>query len=153
MFNSKDTRPDSDKKDDLGVFRPSKGSAKVVIGNGVKFKGSISDADEVPVEGNADMSVNTDNLIVGNQGNLKGKIESCNADIWGSVDGNLKISGTLTIQEQGIVAGTIEYQNLHIKLGGKITGDIKVSEKIKKITDAIKSPSTSMQDSVKEQKK
>ena len=72
---------------------------------------------------------------------------------WLNFDGELKISGTLTIQEQGSVTGSIEYQNLHIKLGGKITGDIKVSEKIKKITDAIKSPSTSMQDSVKEQKK
>ena len=29
------------------VFRPAKGSSKVIIGNGVKLKGEITDADEV----------------------------------------------------------------------------------------------------------
>lgn len=154
MFK-KDSTPPTENKDDLGVFRPAKGSAKVVIGNGVKFKGEITDADEVQVEGKADVILNTDNLVVGSQGQLKGTIESGNADIWGMVDGDLKISGTLTIQEQGNVQGTIEYQNLHIKLGGKITGELKVSEKVKKISEANKSSTTSptsLQESVKEQK-
>ena len=92
-------------------------------------------------------------MVVGAQGELKGNIESCNADIWGKADGTLKITGTLTIQEQGTVSGSIEYQNLQIKLGGKITGDLKVSEKIKKITDAPKNNvNQSLQDSVKEEK-
>ena len=152
MFNKNDSPP-KDGDNDLGVFRPSKGSAKVVIGNGVKFKGEITSADEVQIEGNADITVNTDNLVVGSQGVLKGTIESCNADVWGKVDGDLKISGTLTVQEQGVVSGSIEYQSLQIKLGGKITGDIKVSEKVKKITDTPKNATnTSLQDSVKEEK-
>ena len=151
MFNNKD-KPPPDNQNDLGVFRPAKGSAKVIIGNGVKFKGEITNADEVQVDGNADITVNTDNLVVGGQGVLKGTIDSCNADIWGKVDGVLKISGNLTIQEQGIVNGTIEYANLQIKLGGKIAGDIKVSEKVKKISDAQKNNTHSLQDSIKEEK-
>jgi len=148
MFNKNDT--EAQKTD---VFRPSKGTAKVIIGNGVRFKGEITHADEVQVEGKANITLNTDNLVVGAQGELKGIIESCNADIWGKVNGDLKISGTLTIQEQGTVSGSVEYQNLHIKLGGKINGDVKVSEKVKKITDTPKNSSSSLQDSIKEQKK
>ena len=129
MFKNNDDQKNDD-NNDLGVFRPAKGSAKVVIGNGVKFKGEITDADEVQVEGKADLTVNTDNLVVGAQGELKGTIESCNADVWGKVDGTLKITGTLTVQEQGVVNGSIEYSNLQIKLGGKVSGDLKVSEKI-----------------------
>ena len=151
MFEKKSKSTDLN-NDDLGVFRPAKGTRKVIIGDGVKFKGEITDADEVQVEGKADITVNTDNLVVGSQGDLKGNIESCNADIWGKVDGDLKISGTLTVQEQGIVSGSIEYQNLQIKLGGKITGDLKVSDKVKKISDSPKASSSSLQDSVKEQK-
>ena len=150
MFN-KDNKS-NEKNEELGVFRPAKGSAKVIIGNGVKFKGEITNADEVQVEGTANITVNTENLMVGALGKLKGNVESVNADIWGNVDGNLKISGTLTIQEKGNVAGSIEYQNLHIKLGGKITGEVKVSDKVKKITDAQKTSSPSLQDSVKQQK-
>ena len=140
-------------EDSLGVFRPTKGSAKIVVGNGVKIKGEITGADEAQIDGNADVVINTDNLVVGGTGDLKGNITSHNADIWGLVDGDIKISGTLTIQEQGTVSGSIEYQNLQIKLGGKMSGDIKVSEKVKKISDIQKKVTTqSMQEISKESK-
>ena len=149
MFEKKS--PGTDDKPD--VFRPSKGSSKVIIGNGVKLKGEITDADEVQIDGNADVTVSTDNLIVGSTGNLKGTIQTDNADVWGNADGDLKISGTLTIQEQGSVSGSVEYQSLQIKLGGKIKGDVKVSEKVIKITDTPTSDSpSSLQDSVKEKR-
>ena len=151
MFEKKSPTPSLNDKTD--VFRAPKGSSKVIIGNGVKLKGEITDADEVQIDGSADVTVSADNLIVGSTGNLKGTIQTDNADVWGNIDGDLKISGTLTIQEQGSVSGSVEYQNLQIKLGGKIKGDVKVSEKVKKITDAptLDSPS-SLQDSVKEKK-
>ena len=152
MFEKKPTTSNN-QPDQPDVFRPAKGSAKVIIGNGVKLKGDITDADEVQIDGTADVTMNADNLIVGGTGNLKGTIQSDNADVWGKVDGDLKISGTLTIQEQGSVSGSIEYHSLQIKLGGKIIGDIKGSDKIKKISDAHKiDTSHSMQDTVKEQK-
>ena len=136
----------------IDVFRQTKGSAKVIIGNGVSIKGEISKADEIQIDGNADINIKTDNLIIGSTGELKGTIQTDNADIWGKLDGNLTVSGTLTIQEQGTVSGTIEYQNLQIKLGGQIKGEIKSSEKIKKITDAQKIESASNNSTSKEQK-
>ena len=81
--------------------------------------------------------MNTENLIIGGTGDLKGTITSHNADVWGKLDGEVKVGDTLTIQEEGSVSGSIEYENLQIKLGGKIKGEVKVSEKIKKI-DSIK---------------
>ena len=143
MFEKKPTTSN----DQPDVFRPAKGTAKVIIGNGVKLKGDITDADEIQIDGSADVTMSADNLVVGSTGNLKGTIQADNADVWGNIDGDLKVSGTLTIQEQGSVSGSIEYRNLQIKLGGKIKGDVKVTEKIKKITDAptLNSPS-SLQD-------
>ena len=138
------------------VFRPSKGSAKVIIGNGVTLKGEITKADEVQIDGQADVTMKTDNLIVGALGKATGNIETHNADIWGLADGDIKVSGTLTIQEAGSVSGTIEYQNLQIKLGGKINGDIKVSDKIKNINDnqkkEDKNSNKSLQDSLSSNK-
>ena len=75
----------------------------------------------------------TDNIVIGSTGKCKGNIETHNADIWGSFDGDLKASGTLTIQEAGVATGTIEYQKMQIKLGGKLSGDIKISDKIQSI--------------------
>ena len=137
MFEKKSSTKDqiNTTEDSFDVLRPAKGSAKVVIGNGVKIKGEITDADEVQIDGSADVTMNTDNLMIGGTGDLKGTITSHNADVWGKLDGEVKVGGTLTIQDQGSVSGSIEYENLQIKLGGKIKGDVKVSKKIQNIDD------------------
>ena len=96
------------------------------------------DADEVQIDGQADVTVNTTNLLVGGTGDLKGNITSNNIDVWGKLEGEVKVSGTLTIQEQGSVSGNIEYQELHIKLGGKIKGEVKSLDKIKKLPKSTK---------------
>ena len=123
MF-SKDN-DNEDAKDALSQRRESK---NVFIGNGVKIKGEITDADLVQIDGSADVTMETDNLMVGIGGDLQGVVTSHNAEVWGKLDGDLKISGTLTIQEQGSVSGNIEYENLQVKLGGQISGDIKVTK-------------------------
>ena len=110
------------------VFRTPKGSAKVVIGEGVTLKGEITNADDVQIDGIADILLKTDNVTVGAKGDLRGTIEAHNADIWGKVDGELKISNTLTIQELGSVSGKIEYVKLQIKLGGNLTGDLSKTD-------------------------
>ena len=146
-----DKNKDSSKdKETVDVFRPMKGSAKVVIGNGVILKGEITKADEVQIDGEADITMKTDNLIVGVTGNCKGNIETHNADIWGNFDGIIKASGTLTVQEAGKISGSVEYQNLQIKLGGKISGDVKLSDKIKPIKEDIKENDTSSTKSFQE---
>ena len=137
MFEKKSSTTDQTNttENSFDVLRPAKGSAKVIIGNGVKIKGEITDADEVQIDGSADVTMNTDNLMIGGTGDLKGTITSHNADVWGKLDGEVKVGGTLTIQDQGSVSGSIEYENLQIKLGGKIKGDVKVSKKIQNIDD------------------
>ena len=148
MFDKKDDNTNSSPD----VFRPAKGSAKVVIGHGVVINGEIKKADEVQIDGEADVTMKTDNLVVGATGDCKGSIETHNADIWGEFDGDIKASGTLTIQEQGKVSGKIEYQNLQIKLGGQISGDIKLSDKIqsiKKDTKPSDENNVSLQESMK----
>ena len=133
-----------DKKNDsssetASVFRPAKGSSRVVIGEGVTLKGEITNANEVQIDGVADVVLKTDNLTVGSTGNLKGSIETENADIWGKIDGDVKVSNTLTIQELGSASGKIEYAKMQIKLGGEITGDLVRNEKVKKIRPDFKS--------------
>ena len=133
MFEKKKDNSLNEDKGVSDVFRPAKGSAKVVIGNGVLITGEIKKADEVQIDGEADVTMKTDNVLIGNTGKCKGNIETHNADIWGSFDGDLKASGTLTIQEEGVVTGSIEYQKMQIKLGGNLSGDIKISDKIQSI--------------------
>ena len=145
MFEKKSTNDESYKK----------GSAKVIIGNGVKMIGEITDADNVQIDGNADLTMNTDNLVVGSTGDVKGTITSNNIDVWGKLKGKINVIETLTVQELGTVSGSIEYKNMQIKLGGKISGKMKVSDKISKFSDYKKNDkkaeeTLSLQDLLKE---
>ena len=153
MFDKKKDNNLNEEKNVTDVFRPSKGNAKVIIGDGVSITGEIKKADEVQIDGEADVTMKTDNIVIGNTGKCKGNIETHNADIWGAFDGDLKASGTLTIQAEGNATGSIEYQNMQIKLGGKVSGDIKISEKIQPIKkesqQSENNSSTSLQESIK----
>ncbi len=126
---------EKDKKnsDSSGLIKdplsPAPGSAKVIIGAGVEMKGEITAASEVQVDGRADINMDTENLMIGQMGFLKGEIKTKNADIWGEFDGNLEVSSTLTIQEKGIVKGTTKYSSLQIKLGGKLQGEVEIIDK------------------------
>tara|TARA_Y100000590_G_scaffold283755_1_gene319233 strand:+ start:2901 stop:3335 length:435 start_codon:yes stop_codon:yes gene_type:complete len=126
---------EKDKKDSnsSGLIKdplsPAPGSAKVIIGAGVEMKGEITSASEVQVDGRADINMDTENLMIGQMGHLKGEIKTKNADIWGEFDGNLEVSSTLTIQEKGIVKGTTKYSSLQIKLGGKLQGEVEIIDK------------------------
>ena len=111
------------------VLQKTKGAANVVIGNGVKIIGQILDADTVQIDGTADVTMTTDNLMIGVNGDVKGDLTSHHVEVWGKLDGNIKVTGTLTVQEEGIVSGKLEYENLQVKLGGQITGDIHVAKK------------------------
>ena len=153
MFEKKKDNTSSESDNSNDVFRPAKGSAKVVIGYGVSIEGEIKKADEVQIDGEADITIKTDNAVIGTTGKCKGNIETHNADIWGNFDGDLKASGTLTIQEAGKATGNIEYQSMQIKLGGKLSGDIKISDKIQPIkkdtTKSDNNSAVSLQDSIK----
>ena len=143
-----DKTKDSEKETSIPAnpFRAAKGSAKVVIGNGVKIKGELNDADEVQIDGHADITIETKNLFVGGTGTLKGNIVTDNLDVWGKVEGEVKVNGTLTVQDAGEISGNIEYQELQIKLGGRIKGDVKSLDKIKKLSEATEASVTPLQE-------
>lgn len=133
MFDKKDNKDnnlnDLYKKDSTSAGAPA--SAKVFIGSGVNIKGEITSASEVQIDGAADINMETENIMVGQTGNLKGDIRTKNADIWGEFDGNLEVSNTLTIQEKGMVKGVTKYSSLQIKLGGRLQGEVETIDKPK----------------------
>ena len=95
MFDKKKDTAQEITNENNNVYRPAKGSSKVVIGEGVNIKGEITNAEEVQIDGKADIVIKTENINVGSKGILNGSIEAKNADIRGKVDGDLKISNTL----------------------------------------------------------
>ena len=134
MLNKKENiKVDDHSKGMISSRTVHKGPAIFYLANGVKFKGEIKDATEITIEGNANAKINTNKLIVGNTGKLRGKISANTIEVNGMIKGTIKVSETLIIYEQGSVSGKIEYGNLEIKQGGNIVGDVRSVDKIEKI--------------------
>ena len=85
--------------------------ARCYIGNGVKFKGEIIDANEVIVEGDVNVKMDANKLTIESTGKLKGRISANTVEVKGIIKGTLKVSDTLTIYDLGNVSGKIEYDN------------------------------------------
>ena len=64
MFDKKKANSDFEDKSTNDVFRHAKGDAKVVIGNGDTITGEIKKADEVQIDGEADITMKTDNVVI-----------------------------------------------------------------------------------------
>lgn len=134
MFEKKATiELDDDSTKSFSSKTTPKESAKCHLGNGIKFKGEITGADDVVIEGDVNVKMDTNKLTIGSTGKLRGKISANTVEVRGIIKGTLKVSDTLTIYDLGHASGKIEYNSLEIKLGGCISGEIKSEEKIKKI--------------------
>ena len=67
MFDKKKDQKNDMLNEKNDVFRPSKGSSKVIIGEGVTIKGEITNAEEVQIDGMADIVLKTENINVGDK--------------------------------------------------------------------------------------
>ena len=97
MFEKKkiELHSDSTKSPDTKIV--PKETAKCHLGNGVKFKGEIIEADEVTVDGDVNIKMDTNKLTVGSSGKLRGKISANTVEVTGKIKGTLKVSDILTI--------------------------------------------------------
>ena len=62
MFSKDQNNSDNETYDAL---QKNRGSANVVIGNGVKIIGQILEAETIQIDGTADVTMSTQNLLIG----------------------------------------------------------------------------------------
>ncbi len=102
----------------------SKYQGKASIGEGVHVKGDIHDCRQVDVHGLMEGEIEADILIIHEKGSVKGVIKADRAEIHGDADGDVTISGRLEIRATGLVAGIVNYGELSVEAGGRVTGQL-----------------------------
>ncbi len=110
------------KSNNFGELNEQKGS--IFIGEGVTVTGSFSIPGRAVVNGTLNGEVSADELLVGEQGRLVGKITARNADIHGQTDDTLTVSNHLVIRASGRVHGKASFGELEIERGGLVAGTI-----------------------------
>jgi cytoskeletal protein CcmA (bactofilin family) len=105
----------------------------LVVGRGTSFSGDVSSCDRLIVEGSIDASLqNCQSMIIAENGLFRGNGSTVNADVRGRVEGDLVVHKRLLIRASGHVSGTINYGEIEIEAGGKISGAIQAHERPKR---------------------
>lgn len=98
-----------------------------LIGKGTSIEGTINAEGTVRVDGKVHGGLNiTGNLIVGEEGAIKGNIKAENAFIAGAIEGNVISTSQLHITHTAKLVGDIAVKTIIIDEGAIFIGNCKI---------------------------
>jgi cytoskeletal protein CcmA (bactofilin family) len=97
------------------------------IGPSMRIKGEIHAREELLVDGEVEGVLESESLItVGPNGKVKANIKAREVAIFGSVHGNVEVTGKIAIREQGSLIGNIKSSGISIDDGAYFKGSIDI---------------------------
>ena len=96
----------------------------LIIGEGVTVTGTFSIPSKAVINGTLNGELTADEIMVGKQGKLTGKITARNADVHGETHDTLSIANHLILRSSGKIHGRATYGELEIERGGLVSGTV-----------------------------
>ncbi|MCB9983345.1 MAG: polymer-forming cytoskeletal protein [Rhodospirillales bacterium] len=98
---------------------------RLTIGRGITMSGEIESCDYLLVEGTVEAALKGANVLeIAESGIFYGTVEINDANIAGRFEGDITVSGRLTIAATGTVTGSISYKEIAIEAGAVIDGKL-----------------------------
>lgn len=112
-------------------------SAMNKIGDGTSINGDINSNGDIRIDGSIVGSVNCKGkLILGASGSVQGDIICANAELSGSVKGNVHVAELLNLKSSATVNGEISTGKLSIEPGANFSGTCVMGAVVKDIKNA-----------------
>lgn len=109
----------SEKKEKKKIVEPS--ATQNRINEGTKIKGDISSTGFFRIDGSVEGNVKTPSKVVlGKMGVIIGTLTCESADIEGRFEGNLQVSGTLTLRSTAVIDGDVIVGKLAVETGATL---------------------------------
>jgi cytoskeletal protein CcmA (bactofilin family) len=103
-----------------------------IITAGTKIKGDITATGDFRLDGMLEGNIQLNGkLVVGDTGIVKGNIMCQNANIIGTVDGNLSVKELLSLHATARITGDILINKLSIEPGAVFTGRCRMLDEIR----------------------
>jgi cytoskeletal protein CcmA (bactofilin family) len=117
------TQPDKGSGQTSAAAESSAGT--LVIGRQIVLSGEVTSCTRLVVEGTIKANIaGCREIAIAEGGLFSGSAAVQSAEISGRFEGELKVSGRLLIRPQGLVSATVEYTEIEIERGGRITGNV-----------------------------
>jgi cytoskeletal protein CcmA (bactofilin family) len=103
-----------------------------LIGVGTSIKGDMNSDGDMRVDGAVNGTVNCKGkLVIGNTGKIEGEISCQNADISGTITGNIVVLELLALKSTANIKGDIETGKLSVEPGASFTGSCSMGGIVK----------------------
>ena len=97
------------------------------IAQGAVLKGDLSASTDIRVDGRVDGTLRSEGRVVaGEAARLSGRLFCANADIWGTMDGDIYVRDLLSLKGSSVVNGDIFVSKIQVELGAQINGSIRM---------------------------
>ena len=98
-------------------------SAINVIGEGTQIHGDLISNGDVRIDGRVEGNLKTTGkCVIGPSGFVQGNIEAKNADLSGTLNGNLRVKELLLLKSSGKINGDIVTSKIVVENGGEFNG-------------------------------
>jgi cytoskeletal protein CcmA (bactofilin family) len=98
--------------------------------SGSKVVGTITADSDFRIDGHVEGDLTCKGkVVVGQKGYIKGTIDCMNAEIYGTVDGKMTVSETLTLRQTAVITGEINIGTLIIEPNAAFNGTCVMNNK------------------------
>ena len=97
----------------------------VIINGDTAFKGSVRNCKRLEIFGYVEGDVSTKELIVHDGGNFYGQAKTGQADVSGTLQGDVVVDGLIRIHSTGIVGGNVHYGRLSMESGAHLSAEVR----------------------------
>ncbi len=99
------------------------------IVSGTSIHGEINTKGDIRIDGEVVGTLNiSGKLVLGNSGKIEGEVKCKNAEVMGSIDGEITVTELLSLKESSSLKGDIMTNKISIEPGAKISGTINMDK-------------------------
>lgn len=116
------------KRKEIGQTTSSSPDRLNSLAEGTVITGDIRLTSNFRLDGEINGNVHaTSKVVIGENGVLNGNLTCTEADIEGSIKGDLRVDGLLILREKAKIVGTIKAPRLHLEDGAQFTGSCEMT--------------------------
>jgi len=117
-------------------------SSNCVVSKGAVIEGKFSSKDSLRLDGQVNGEVDCQSrLVMGDSGKVVGTVKATEAEIFGTIEGDLIIAGSLNLRSSAKIKGNISAKTMSVDEGAIYNGECRIGEyaATKRVTRVVKS--------------
>lgn len=100
-------------------------SGVLVVREDTAIQGEIRNCRQIEIYGYVEGHLAAERVLVHEGGRLYGTIQTDNAEVLGTLEGNVMVRHLISIRSSGSVSGNVQYGQLALEAGGSLSADVR----------------------------